>query len=133
MCSLHVMQSLFLRHREIFWPSIPDPSVIFKPMMNENNDLRVYYTVIENTNMDLPALSTHCSLFFSLQEGICTRQSQNRSMLVKSDSYLKTTLTSIPLTSETPGRCDVKTKSAGLSSCRNEGINEEGILFSLSP
>ncbi|TWW63614.1 hypothetical protein D4764_03G0006220 [Takifugu flavidus] len=28
----------FRKHREIFWPSIPDPSVIFKPMMNGNND-----------------------------------------------------------------------------------------------
>lgn len=91
-----MMQSLFLRHREIFWPSIPDPSVIFKPMMNENNDLLVCYTVIENMDMGLPALSTHCSLFFRLQEGICTRPSQNRSMLLKSDSYLKTTVTSIP-------------------------------------
>lgn len=90
-----MMQSLFLRHKEIFWPSIPDPSVIFK-QMSENNDLLVYYTVIENKDMGLPARSTHCSLFFRLQEGICTRQSQSRSMLVKSDSYLKTTLTSIP-------------------------------------
>lgn len=91
-----MMQSLFLRHRELLWPSIPDPSVIFKPMMNENNDLLVYYTVVENMDMGLPALSTHCSLFFRLQEGICTRQSKNRSILLKSDSYLKTTLTSIP-------------------------------------
>lgn len=90
-----MLQSLFLRHRQIFWPSIPDP-VIFKQMMTENNDLLVHYTVIENTDMGLPELSTNCSLFFRLQEGICTRQSQNRSILVKSDSYLKKTLTSIP-------------------------------------
>lgn len=29
------------RHRDIFWPIVPDPSVIFKQMMNGNNDLMV--------------------------------------------------------------------------------------------
>nr|AAR25682.1 class I helical cytokine receptor number 19 [Tetraodon nigroviridis] len=30
----------FRKHKKILWPNIPDPSVIFKQMMNGNNDLK---------------------------------------------------------------------------------------------
>lgn len=36
--------NLSFRHRDIIWPNIPDPSVLFKHMMNGNSELRVQYT-----------------------------------------------------------------------------------------
>lgn len=54
------------RHSAIFCPVIPDPSVMFKEIINGNKELKVYFRV-KKSNLNIVCLCKHSSHHYLLQ------------------------------------------------------------------
>lgn len=96
--------------------------------MNENNDLLVYYTVVEN--MDTYGYGFTCTLYSLLFVFQTPRGNLYTPVQEPIDAFKIRLISENYINQYTSWQ---EKLSPGLSSCRNEGINEEGILFSLSP